>query len=342
MNTMKTEELEPLSVTAEETAFPRHSLEAPELTIEATYYPMGFPTRVRTNSARVLRQCEALWSVFAPGFDTDPIRIDVHVTPGDDPECPPAPKFQMMLPTLLNVADTGNFSVINLDRGTTQIMLVESTLQYPDYLNFFLLGSSPLSHIVTRFATPVHAACVALDGCGILLCGDSGAGKSSLSFACAQSGWTYITDDCSYLIHPHIGHNSGRTVTGNCHQVRFRPSAAELFPQLEGLPVTPRAAGKPSIELPTAPMPGIVCSQNTEVGFLVYLNRTDPGPPQLRPYSREAARHSLRKVVFGSRESLATQYAAIESLLSAEVFELRYTDLDWAVDRLATLARKGY
>jgi hypothetical protein len=38
---------------------------------------------------------------------------------------------------------------------------------------------------------------------------------------------------------------------------------------------------------------------------------------------------------------LAGQYAAIERLLVAEVFELRYSELDWAVDQLRTLARKG-
>jgi hypothetical protein len=35
------------------------------------------------------------------------------------------------------------------------------------------------------------------------------------------------------------------------------------------------------------------------------------------------------------------QHRAIERLLTAEVFELRYTDLDWAVDRLRTLVREG-
>jgi hypothetical protein len=38
---------------------------------------------------------------------------------------------------------------------------------------------------------------------------------------------------------------------------------------------------------------------------------------------------------------LAVQYRAIERLLTAEVFELRYSDLDWAVDRLRTLVREG-
>jgi len=76
----------------------------------------------------------------------------------------------------------------------------------------------------------VHAGCAALDGRGVLLCGDSGAGKSTLTYALARAGWAYVTDDCSFLL------NCGkrRMVTGNCNQVRFRPSAGELFPEVAG------------------------------------------------------------------------------------------------------------
>jgi hypothetical protein len=238
---------------------------------------------------------------------------------------------------VISIADPDNYSIANLERGTTQIILSRATVRYRSYLEYFFLGSSPLCHIATSYTTPVHAGCVARVGRGVLLCGDSGAGKSSLSYACALSGWTYVTDDASYLLN---GGND-RLVTGNCHQVRFRPSAAELFPEVEGLEITPRAAGKPSIELPTAPMHGITCVPTAQVDFLVFLNRRLPCPPELVPYRKDVARYFMRQVLFGSAESLAAQYAALERLLTAEVFELRYSDLDWAVQRLGTLVREG-
>ena len=49
----------------------------------------------------------------------------------------------------------------------------------------------------------------------------------------------------------------------------------------------------------------------------------------------------MRQELFGSAESLAMQYLSLEQLLRADVFELRYSDLDWAVDRLDTLVREG-
>jgi hypothetical protein len=172
-----------------------------------------------------------------------------------------------------------------------------------------------------------------MNGRGVLLCGDSGAGKSSLSYACARAGWTYVSDDSSYLIND----SSDRLVTGNCHQVRFRPSAAELFPEVEGLEITPRAMGKPSIEIPIASIPHLTAAQTARVDFMIFLNRSANGSPGLRPYRKEVARYFARQVLYGSPKSQAVQHQTIERLLTAEILELRYTDLDWAVDRLQRL-----
>ncbi len=130
-------------------------------------------------------------------------------------------------------------------------------------------------------------------------------------------------------------------MTGDCYLVRFRPTAADLFPEIKGLEITPRAAGKPSIELATDSMPHIVRTQTTRVDFMVFLNRHAGGKPELVPYSKDVARQSMRQVPFGPSRSRALQYAAIDRLLTADVFELRYSDLNWAIDRLQTLVREG-
>jgi hypothetical protein len=318
--------------------FPRNPFEVPEALHREMFYPLGFPMELRTNSPEILSQARNLWSIFEKQFDTEAIRVDVHVMEGDSVECPPAPILRIMLPMLVVIADSENYSIANLDTGTTQIVLSRAILRHRSYLNYFLLGSAPLCHIATRYATSVHAGCVTFQGRGILLCGESGAGKTSLSYACARAGWTYVSDDASSLLNE--GHD--RLISGNCHKVRFRPSAAELFPELKGLEIMPRAAGKPSIELPTAKMPGMTCAPTAQVDFLVFLNRRVPGPPELVPYRKDVARYFLRQGLFGSAESLTAQYAALERLLTAEVFEMRYSDLGWAVSRLEILAREGH
>ena len=335
---MTIEEIESACDASESLDFSRHVLEGAELSHAEMFYPLGFPTELRTNSAEILSQARNLWPMHEKRFDTEPIRVDVHVVESDSTECPPTPVCRIMYPLLISVADTDNYRIVHLDRNRTHITISRSTEKHSSYLGYFFLGFAPHDHIESRYATPVHAGCVALNGRGVLLCGDSGAGKSSLSYACARAGWTYVSDDASDLLNS----GRGRLIIGNCHQVRFRPSAAKLFPELEGLEITPRATGKPSVELPTAALPGMVCAPTAQVDFLVFLNRRSPGSPELAPYRKDVARCFMRQVLFGSAESLAVQYAALERLLTAEVFELRYSDLDWAVRRLETLAREGH
>jgi hypothetical protein len=314
----------------------KHMLDAPELGFVKTFYPLGFPATVRTDSKDVLDLYGSLWGKFQKQYGTEPIRIAVQLVESDSSECPPAPSYRIMLPLMMCVADQDNYSIVNLDSCETNIVVSRASLRFPLYAQYFFL-STPGCCISTRLTTPVHAACVALDGRGVLLCGDSGSGKSTLAYACARAGWTYVSDDGSYLLNG----GSKRIVTGDCHQVRFRPSASELFPELQGLEITPRAAGKPSIELPTAGMPNIECAQSTRVDFIVFLNRRAGGAPQLVPYRKDVARPYMRQTIFGSPESLAPQYEAIDRLLTAGVFELRYSDLDWATDRLRALVREG-
>jgi hypothetical protein len=330
------EEIEYACDTGQKLDFSTHELEGPELTLKKLFYPYGFPVEVRSNACEVLTLLEQVWGKFEKQHDTEPIRSDVYVIDGGAPECPPAPMYQMHLPLMIHVADAMNYSIVDLDRKTATTSISRTALQYPLYVNYFLLGA-PVCCIATTYATPIHAGCVAMDTHGILLCGDSGAGKSSLSYACARNGWTYIADDSTYLLNGGVH----RIVTGDCHQVRLRPSAAMLFPEVKGLEITPRAAGKPSIEMPTAGLPSIVCAKTAQVDFVVFLNRHSGTPSALVPYRKDVARYFMRQALYGSAESLAVQYQAIERLLTVDVFELRYTDLDWAVDRLQKLVRKG-
>lgn len=337
--TMTIEELEAVCATSEAPEFYRHDLEGPSLSLQRMFYPFGFPTELRTNSAEIMKEAEDVWSIFDRQFATEPIRVDVYVMDGDDTaECPPEPRYCLMPPLVVSIADPDNYSIVDLARNETQIRLSRAALQHRSYLRYFFLEHSSGCQIATRYATPIHAGCVALGERGVLLCGDSGAGKSTLSYACARAGWTYVSDDGSLLVHSDAPQ---RRITGNCHQVRFRPSAAQLFPEIDGLEITPRANGKPSVELSTAGLPGLARAPHTRADFLVFLNRRADGPAELRPYRTDVARTYMRQVLYGCRDSLAKQYEAIEHLLHAEIYELRYSDLDWAVARLRTLLEEG-
>ena len=329
-------EIEAACDAGRELDFSRHAIEPAALHLKATYSPFGFPAEVRTNCAEVLEVMGSLWGRFEQRYDTAPIRSEVFVVEGASEECPPEPVYRLIRPLLLAVADGDNYSIVDLERDRTKITISRAALSHRLYAEYFLLGS-PVVLIATRRATPIHAACVEWNGRGILLCGDSGMGKSTLSYACARAGWTYISDDATYLLQG----REDRMVTGDCHRVRFRPTAAELFPEIRGREITPRASGKPSIELPTSSLPNITPSQTTRIDYIVFLNRFSKGEPDLKLYRKDVARHFMRQVIFGMEETMAVQYRDIERLLEAEVFELHYSGLDWARERLQKLAEDG-
>jgi hypothetical protein len=315
----------------------RHPLEAPPLTMRRTYFPLGFPVEIHTNSEEIFPHCERKWGAFERRFDIEPIVAEIHVIESDSSECPPTPTYRFLGNTMMMIADPSNFCVADFPRGKTRMVISAAALRYPGYVRQVFLDCAAACQIGTAYTTPIHAACVASLGAGVLLCGDSGAGKSSLAYACARAGWEYVTDDTSYLMR---GSNDG-TIIGDCHKLRFRPSAVDIFPELAGLPVVPRILGRPSIELATAQMVNIRRLESTRVEFVVFLNRRMPGAAELVHMRADGARQYMRQVLFGAPEMLSAQYADIDQLLSANVFELRYESLEWAVQRLRRLVREG-
>jgi len=308
-----------------------------ELPLQRTFYPMGFPLQVLTNCEEVLEIAEESWRGFHPLFDMPPIRFHIGITAGGTGDCPPAPSSRVREHLCSHVADGENFAISDAAAAFTFLWLSETTLAHRDYVRYFMLESAAMFHLAARYAIGIHAACVNFDGQGLLLCGDSGAGKSTFAYACARAGFTYVTDDASFLV---VGREDS-LVVGNARQVRFRPSAETLFPELNGRPVLQRAeTGKPSIELSTAPFAHLKTSFHSNVRHMVFLNR-QVGRNALEPLPVEVAKAYIFQRGIGLHNVVALHVGAVDRLVARGVFELCYTDLDWAIDRLAQLAHEG-
>lgn len=306
--------------------------------LQQTFYPLGFPVQIETNSEDVLSCAAASWQGFVKLFDTEPIRLRIGVRSGRDSECPPAPDCRVQHNLVSTIADVGNFAITDLTRGFSSIWLTEAAVAHQNYVRYFFLEAAALISISTSHTTPIHAACIERNGCGVLLCGDSGAGKTSLAYACARAGWTYITDDASYV----VNNRTDRLVVGKCNQARFRPSAVELFSELDGRNIIQRAqSGKPSIELSIQPLSNITSSFMSRVNYVVFLNRRNIRRQELVGFPTEVARYFMLQGLFSMPESLKVQAAMIDHLLDDGALELRYTQLDWAIERLSLLAQRG-
>jgi hypothetical protein len=336
-NFLTVDELKSAWLDARPVVFGDPALARASFPLSMTFYPLGFPVEVSTNRAEVLDAAHECWGSYSQLFNTPPARIEIGVTDTESLECPPTPVCRMRERLAINIADGENFAMSDCALRYALVWVTTAALRHGDYFRYFFVDSVGVTLVSADFSTGIHAGCVALDGAGILLCGGTGAGKSTLSWGCARNGWTYITDDGSYLVHG----SSSRLVVGNSSQVRFRPSAANLFPELRGCAVMQRAGiGTPSMEWATRGDPGTKTSATANIRHIVFLNR-NTRRRELAAFPTAVARLYMLQQIQSSPGPAERHIAAVDSLLEVGSHELFYDELDWAVERLAQLVREG-
>ena len=302
----------------------------------AIFYPLGFAVEVITNEEAVLAIADQSWGDLRQLQPNPPLQVRIVVSEGGSAECPPTPVLRAQRNLFSVVADAHNHAICDLTNGFSLVWLSYAALQHPKYLRYHFIETAALILISTGYTTPIHAACVSRHGHGMLLSADSGVGKSSLSYACARAGWTFTSDDGSYLLC-----NADRPrVVGNCRQVRFRPSAKELFPELQGRDLTPRIQGKPSIEIPTSELQLITAEQAT-IHSIILLNRQPSAVTELVPLPRGIAIQHFSAALnqYPSEVVSESHMAGLQQLSEIDVYELRYRDLQPAIECLELLAR---
>lgn len=236
------------------------------------------------------------------------------------------------------VADAHNFACCDLAAGFGFACVTKAAMMNRDYIRYHFLEAMVYVLLDTCHVVAVHAACLTREGRGVLVVGDSGAGKSSFAYACARRGWIYVSDDSASLPR----RKAGRLVLGNPHTFRFRPSARNLFPELHGH-VKVRNE-KPTIEVATEQLSGVKTALECTIDYVVFLNRLDRDPHKvtLAPLSREESlRRLFQNNTFPPELSIHEErLAAIERLLGARVFQLTYKEFGPAIDLLEQVLRR--
>jgi hypothetical protein len=309
-----------------------------ELPLRALYHPLGFCVEITTNSPEVLEGAAESWGHFRKLSSEPPVQLRIGVLGGGPAECPPAPVCRGHRNLFIQIADAENYAVSDTRQRFAFAWLTPAAVKNRAYLRYHFLEGTSWSLLGPLYLSSVHGACVQRAGHGVLLCGDCGSGKSSLAYACARRGWTFLADDSASLIRS----RQGRVVTGNPHHMHFAESAIQLFPELRDQRLMPRASGETAIELATASMPEIQIVTECSVDYIVFLNRQEPEPRGLTPFPKGIALQWFEQYVCDcDEEVVCAQKASLRNLLTAEIFEMRYSDLDSAVKLLEGMVGDG-
>jgi hypothetical protein len=99
-----------------------------------------------------------------------------------------------------SATDTSTIAVLSPEDRTALIFVSREMLHFPYHIRYELIEfavftlASRAQHLV-----PLHAACVGLDGRGILLMGPSGAGKSTIALQCLLEGFEFLAEDSVFV-----------------------------------------------------------------------------------------------------------------------------------------------
>ena len=308
-----------------------YGIELPHQTI---VHALGFPMRLSTNSLDVIQVAEESWAGFPALFDDKSLEVRVAVSEDQDAPCPTGLAWRGQGHLLTLQSDRDNFAVCDVERGFAFAWFAPATARNHEFLRYYYLDTIANLLLWPSHLTRIHASCVTRAGRGVLFCGDSGAGKSCLAFACARNGWDLVTDEAVSLVRG----SQERIVLGKPWQMHFRESAAAIFPEFQGWLASPNAAGKISVEIRTADLPEIRTAVQCPVAAVVFLNRPAGGPARLIPISAAEAFDRLNQDLPLMAESVMHQHrAALRHLVEVGCFELRYRDLDEALHVLESL-----
>jgi hypothetical protein len=325
-----------------------------EFPLRANHFPCGVPLELSTNSQAVIDAARQSWGPFPKILDVDPIHVRIGVSESKRTNLPPAPAILGQRGLISIIGDAENFGTCDVTAGFSFGWMTPATVADQSFFRYHFLELMAGLLFSPAYFGVVHSACVSMNGRGVLLCGHSRAGKSTLSFACAQRGWTFIADDAVYTIRG----DAGRRVIGNPLLLRLRPDAPTLFPRLENRAVVLRQNGEFGFEIPTAELQGITTAFTSEINHVVFLNRARDGrAAKISPFPKDDARKWMEDVLDitftcvgnprGNRTEMfladpkarEEQRASLDGLLEGSIHELCYSDLDPAIDCLESLVR---
>lgn len=312
-------------------------LSAFELPLRRTFFPFGFPLELETNSSDVIAAAAEGWGAFQQMFDEKPVRLCLGVLEEAGGALAVETVIRSREHMMSIVGDQENFVVCDFKNGFAFGWVTRDTAADHPMLRYRFLIAGAATLIEQRAFAALHGALVVRNGKGVMLAGDSFAGKSTLAYACARAGWTYVSDDALFLVR---GRND-RYALGDPYSIRFRPDAPQLFPELADRLVTIRPNGKVAIEVLTREL-AVDTAPGCNIDHVVYLNRDGVGPARLRHLSKEWVLEDwARYAVFGTKVVREAQRHCYQGIVSAQLREMRYSDLDQAVARLKQLVDNG-
>jgi hypothetical protein len=297
----------------------------------------GSTWRVSTNSWEILN---AMQATFLPAFDTNP-SADLSLRLCVDFNLPnrkrwSSPYFRALDHLYYGTYGPGDSFLVDQRNRRVIGTFSPATAADLEYWKRIILPALLGIASASVGVTPIHCACLVKDGFGLLLSGQSGAGKSTLALSLALNGFSYLSDDCTYLSRS----ESELRAWGLPTPIKLLPDAVKYFPQLLHLEPDLSLNGELSFEVDPSETFSVNRCSSCVPRWIVFMERTPKGGAVFeRITSSEAASRFasdlelLPSCISSQRDH---QHETIKELSRRECWVLRHgMDLASITQRLA-------
>jgi hypothetical protein len=239
------------------------------LAFEATFPVLGVPLRVRSNAEAAIALAAdhfGGWLGLAEALVASGLQatLDVVVLPATAEPPPAALSYRRHGPVFLAAGGPVHIAVV-LETRHAVAFLPRQALDDREWFCSHVGGFALLA-VTQRTRVPLHAAAVVAGMQTLLLAGHSGAGKSTMAYACAAAGFSVLAEDTVFA---ELGARPVR-LWGQASQIGLPADSTRFFPELAGEPMVERANGKRRIAARAAMpwSPALTTSGDTAVILL--------------------------------------------------------------------------
>ena len=130
------------------------------------------------------------------------IRLALAPRRGGTPRRLDAPRINMLSGAglLCGATSDSDFAVVAPEERSALVTLSPRLLRFPYHARYELIEFAVFTLAArAQRLMPLHAACVGQDGRGLLLMGESGAGKSTTALHCLLHGLEFVTEDSAFV-----------------------------------------------------------------------------------------------------------------------------------------------
>ncbi len=291
------------------------------------FFPLGKRVLVESNDEAVVASAIESFQHYGPPSPDQ--RVDIHIRICVDPTLHddgawPRPSYRAIGHLFHIACGTSNFAVVDLKSGKAFGFVSRELVTDRSFFRSTFLECAFYVLAVHQSLTPVHCSCVSLNDCGILICGPSGAGKTTLAYACAKAGMKIVSDDVVYL---EVLANGNLRLRGNPWHLRLEPNTGQLFPELIGKPAKLRSDHAWYLEIRIEEnFPGQGMTSCVPKA-LILLERHGSAPVGLTSLDATSVLKRLRADIFLADESVVGRHYAVLDRLAAdcEAYTLNYS-----------------